>query len=226
MDSEKVMLFIASVAVAVSIVAAGVTYNSIVSLRDAWITGFLTANGTLNITIATNANVNFTNNTINWGSGFVNPAALRANLTTSRSGATITGGTWAITAFNGSQGFVVENIGNVNVSLKLMTSDTAASLLGGTSPYYMYNVTEIEAGTCQNSTGGTFTNSSMGATSGMYGLNLSFNTNTTTPGDPVCGRFQFVDTVDEIRIDVHLSVPYDAPTGSPSDYFTLTFASV
>ena len=114
------------------------------------ITGFASqANATVNITISTLLSINFTTAKIDWGSGTFNAGSTRANLTTAdyEDGlANAIGGTWSITtAANGSKGFVLENVGSVNATLNLMAGKTAATFLGGTSPFYQFNITSIEA---------------------------------------------------------------------------------
>src|SRR3989344_5145958 len=154
MKSDNIIIFIAAFAALSALLSAGFTYYSASSFKEGIITGFASqANATVNLTVSTLLSLNFTNATIQWGSGTFAAGVTRANLTTALGGAiTATGGTWSITDANGSAGFVLENLGKVNETVQVMTAKTAATLLAGTSPFYMFNVTNFEASSCLNST--------------------------------------------------------------------------
>lgn len=223
MNADRVILVIAALAAFSALLSAGFTYYSISAFRDSMFTGFASqTNATINLTVNSVLSVNFTNNTINWGAGYVNPGATYANLTTG-AGDTITAqfGTWTIVGANGSGGFVVENIGNLNASLHILTYKTAAQLLGGTSPHYQFNVTNIEASSCLNYSGGT---TALGST-GLQQLGVFNETNTTAPGTSICGLFPYRDSSDTIRIDMRLTVPYDSLNGSLSDIVTVSYCA-
>ena len=225
MKSENIILFIAAFAALSALLSAGFTYYSASSFKEGIITGLASqTNGTVNITVNTLLSINFTNNTINWGGGTFNAGSTRANLTTAQGGTvSAVGGTWSIAIeSNGSGGFIIENVGNVNATLHVATGKSAATFLGGTTPAYMFNVTNSDAGSCLNNTGGigNITNSASG---GLIPLGYFYDVNTTIPGTPICGRFQFTDSSDSIRIGVHLSIPYDGINGTLTDAFTVLY---
>lgn len=222
MKSSAFLLLIAAFAAFAALFSAGFTYYSVALVKESVITGFASqANATVNLTVSTLLSLNFTNATILWGSGTFNAGSTRANLTTSGAGGTVSavGGTWSITDTNGSAGFVLENLGNVNATVHIMSGKTASTFIGGTSPAYKYNVTNIESSSCLNNTGGTTT----GGNGGLIDLGLFADANATNPGTPICGRFQFIDSADAIRIGIHLSVPYDSLNGTLTDAFTVLY---
>ncbi len=199
-SSDSMLLAIALVAVVVSAIGAGFTYSAF--------TGFATATGGVNLSVETVASINFTNVSVNWSSGRVDIGAANATLNTATG--TVTNGNWtAVTS-----GLIIQNLGNTNTTLNLSFGKTAATFVGGTSPLYQYNVTNQEANSCLNTSGGTNETT----------LNLSIwkNTNTAAPGDFVCGMFQFKDAADTIEIDIRLVVPSDAITGVLGDTVTAT----
>ena len=107
-------------------------------------------------------------------------------------------------------GFIVENIGNVNVTVGIMSDHAAAAFLGGTSPLYQYNVSNSKASSC---------NFTAGYAGDVY--------EDMTAGDVTfCDVFQNGDTIDEIRIDILLKVPSDSVTGALSETVTLTYTQV
>ena len=222
MKSENIILFIAAFAALSALLSAGFTYYSATSFREGIITGFASqTNGTVNITVNTLLSINFTNATINWGGGTFDAGSTRANLTTAQSGTvSAVGGTWSIAVnSNGSGGFILENVGNVNATLHVATGRSAATFLGGTNPAYQFNVTNSDSGSCLNNTGGT----TAGGTGGLVSLGTFVDVNTTIPGTPICGRFQFTDSSDSIRIGIHLSIPYDGLNGTLTDSFTVLY---
>ncbi len=168
--------------------------------------------GTANLTIESVTNINFTTNNINWGSGSVSSGQASATLNTAAGANNVTNGNWT----GNTAGLVIANIGNNNVSIDLKTGKTNATLLGGTTPDYEYNVTNVESGSCLNSTGGT------------DGLSLgSFSdVNTTDPGTRVCGRFRYATASNTIRIDIKLIIPSDSVTGAVGDIITATATGV
>ncbi len=171
--------------------------------------GLAASNGTVNISVVTNTAINFTSATISWGSGQVTNSSSVAILDTAPG--TVTNGSWVSIA----SGFVIENIGNINVTLDIQAAKNATDFLGGANPLYRYNVTEIESGSCLNASGG----------SGALQLTSYLDMNTTTPGTRVCGRFQYLDSFDSVSVDIHLRIPSDSLTGSLSDTMTATAAA-
>ncbi len=199
---DSLIVILAIVAVVVSVAAAGLTYFSIVDLTSR-ISGYAT--GTANLSVETTAQINFTNATLNWGSGRVNAGGTAAAL--SSEFGTVTGGNWTVVNYP----LVIENIGNINVSLNITGSKTAAQFIGGTAPVYKWNVTSVEANSCLNATGA----SNAGLPLGVY-----YDVNTTS--SPFCSVFQFIDTADTVRIHFNLTVPSDSLTGALGDVITAT----
>ncbi len=206
METDKVLLTIAVVAVAVSVIGLVFTYNTISGFK-LWLTGLATDTATANVTITSSEAINFTTDNINWGSGTVNGGETNATLDTASG--TVTGGTWTAV----SQGFILENIGNVNVTLDLATDKDASTFIGGTSPLYQFNVTNNEAGSCPSA--------NQSITFGAY-----YDVNTTSPGTRVCDNFQFTDASDTLRIDIKVVIPADAIPEAKGSIMTATATAV
>lgn len=205
MKTSSVMLFIAAVAAIVSLSAAGLTYYSISQFKETWITGYAGNLAFINLTVEAATQINFTDDSINWGSGRV-LSGPNVTLNTAGPVNVTSNGNWT----NETTGLTLENIGNLNVSLNLSVGKTAAQFLGGTFPVYQWNVSNIEARSCLNSTGG------------IDALDLNNFNSTTTSHYLFCPRLRFADTNDSIRIDVRLVVPSDSLTGALSDVVTAT----
>ena len=199
MKSDNFVMVLAVAAVIVSAIGAGISYSSFTN-QESWFTGYVTDSGTVNLTVITTASINFTTDNINFGVGRVDAGAPNATLVTT--GRNNTGGNWT----NVTQGFVLENIGNLNVSISIYTGKDADTFLGGTNPEYQFNVTNVEIGSCIPWAG--------------FNLGEWYDANTTDPGTFACSNFSYVDAGDELRIDMRLVVPSDSLTGDLGDIIT------
>jgi hypothetical protein len=206
MKEEKFLLAIAVIAVLVSVMAAGFTYFSIANLA-ARISGFTT--GEFNLTVETTIEINYSVNSIDWSSGRVDSGSTSAYLDTTSG--TVVNGNWTVN----SVGLIIENIGNINGTINLSGTKTAAQLLGGTSPVYQWNVSNVEANSCVNATTGIHA----AGQNGTESLDKFLNVNTTTA--QFCPILAFRDSGDSIRIDFNLTVPSDSLTGALGDVITV-----
>lgn len=156
-------------------------------------TGFVASSGYVNLTIGTQIALNVTNNTVNWGAGMVNQGWGNATLIThGGSIGTVTNGNWSgINAL----GLFIENIGNINCSLKLQAGKTAAGFLGGTGPEYQWNVSNAHASAC-------------GEWGELSSKDVFANVNVTAAAT-VCNKLDFHLGKRGIYVDFRLVVPYD-----------------
>jgi len=161
------------------------------------ITGLVTT-GDVNLSVQNTTRVNFTTANVTWGGGNVDGAKTRASVNTVGQ---VIDGNW--TALN--KGFVIENTGNVNVTLKIKGIKTAALFIGGTNPGYRFNVSRKEAGSCQD-----------GIT------NYSDWVDMRTTDLTVCYNFTYLDTKDELYIGINLTIPEDSKTGNLNDTIIAT----
>jgi len=204
---SKFIAVLAVIVVVISVFSIGVFYLSAKSLFST-ISGYATSTGTANLTVESAITINFTTNQINWGSGRVNAGSASAGLNTFEL-ANVTNGNWTLQTAGGLR---IQNLGNINVTLNLTGTKTAATMIGGTNPSYLWNISNVEPSSCLNSTGGT----------GALDLNTFHAVNITSATSFVCGRFQFVDSADTIRIDFNLTIPSDSITGALGDVITAT----
>ena len=155
---------------------------------------------TVNLTVESSAEINFTTNNIDFGSGRVTAPNFNATLQSQLSGAA-TNGNWT----QPGNGLVLKNIGNANVSITLSAGKTAAQFIGGTGPQYQWNVTNSVAGSCATA-------------NGCYTFGTFVATNSS---NQVCDRLQ-PGSANALRIDVKLVVPADSYTGALGDIITAT----
>lgn len=210
MNHDNFLLALAIVLVFISLVGFGISYFSAIGFRGR-ISGFDIADsvGNINLSIEDIAAINFTTQVLDFGSGRVTPGEASATINTAwNNESNITDGNWTADGTDG--GLVVENIGNVNISLNITTGTDAAGLIGGTSPTYQYNISELDTNACTNFTANT-----------TIEVGLFYDASTTHA--QICDPFEFTDDTDRIRIDVNLVIPQDSKTGAIGDVITLTF---
>ncbi|MDP2946666.1 MAG: hypothetical protein Q8N88_00990 [Nanoarchaeota archaeon] len=164
------------------------------------ITGYAATTDTavVNVTVSTSGAINFTVDFINFGTGSVDSGKAGALLNTENS---VTNGSWTPI----STPLVLENIGNVNVTLALASSKNASSFIGGLAPTFKVKVADKsgEAGSC--------------VTPGA-----SSYTELTTANLTVCSPLQFNNSLDEVDIDIQLYIPSDSSSGGLTTTITAT----
>lgn len=196
MTENDSVLVIAVFAVIASLAAAGFSYYAM--SEGPKVSGFLsnTDTGTASLTVESVLEIEFTDDTVAFGSGRVATGQASATLYTN---GTIVNGNWTAE----STGLVLENKGNVNAStLTLSATKTAATLLGGTSPQYNWKVSSADSACTSAISSYTAVNSSAVA----------------------CNQFGYLDSADTLRIDFELVVPMDSLKGALSDTITATAA--
>ena len=217
MKADNVLMAVAAIAVLVSVAGMWVSYNSVNNVQNI-LTGYLTITSRLNITVAPNLIINYSVNLTYFGSGVVTSGLDNATLYTN---GTVAGGSWAGT----SSGLVLENLGNVNVSIQLQAGANNTGLIGGTAgggPQYQWTFNNSKAGSCVNNTGGNPNNTAAG-----FSGNAAYffvNVNNTSGGTWVCNNFSSVSDKNQMRIDFYLVVPRDSKTGGLTDTITTTYA--
>jgi len=158
------------------------------------LTGYSTSYGYVNLTILTYVSINLTVDSISWGEGNINAGEVNATLyTVGDEVGVVQRGNWS--GVNASA-FVVENTGNLNCSISIQSGKNAHDFFNSgtnSNEQYMLNVSNKEAGSCIGSSLGSWV-----------------DVNKTSGGTKFCNNFNFRQGVDEIYIDVLLTVPADA----------------
>jgi hypothetical protein len=208
MDSDNFLIAVAVVAVVLSVVGLSVSYNSISSFQNI-LTGYVTENGTVNITIESNTRINITHaagvegsKAIDWGSITISDPAYAFVCTNG----TVSGGGWDPI----SDGFIIENIGNANVTLSVHSTKSIADFLGGSNPDFLYNFSDYEAGSCRTW--------NAGYSDSAY---VSFDTSAA----PICDDFA-KDGTDKLRLDVCLKIPSGTSANEKYTTIVLTYDAI
>ena len=196
MMGDNVLLFVSAV---IFVLAVASTVSMFGAINDFSITGFATANGSVNVTINNLTSLNFTTSEINWGSGAVDVDSVWATLDTTGN---VVNGTWSTV----SSGLVIRNSGNVNLTLNLSTGKNADSFIGGVGASYQYNVSNIDVDACETPAG--------------FSLDSYYDAGNNTL---ICDYFE---PNGSIRIDLKLRIPVDSSLGILSDVATIIYESV
>jgi len=197
MMGDNALVLISLIVFAAAVFSVGVTYGE---LSDAVVTGFAVDSGQVNVSVGSLVLVNFTTDGINWGSGSVTVGKSSALV---NSVGTVTNGTWSSV----SQGFIIENIGNVNTTLNISSGKSPGDFIGGASPAYRYNVSNVSVGACVPSAG--------------FGMGVFNDISSASENTAICDYFI---PGSSIRVDLELLIPSDSSTGTLSDTLSVTIA--
>lgn len=195
--SNKTLIYLISIAIIITLF--GTTYNLTKLQEIQSLTGLATSvTGTINVTVDSTASINLTIFEIDWGAGEVSVGFSEAFLDTKDG--SVTGGSWSAV----TQGIKLQNIGNrlLNVTIN---GTNASSFIGGTTPEFRFQAI--------NSTG----NDSSCPGNLLTGQNDIINQTRIA----ICDKFNFTAANSFLTIDINLSIPENAPTGSKNT--TITF---
>lgn len=177
--------------------------NLVFVLTGTDITGRATDQGYANLTVSSLTSINFTVKDINWGSGMITQGQTIATLD---SEGTVGNGNWTTV----SNGLVLENIGNTNVTLDLQTGKSAATFIGGTAPTYEWKVSDNEVGSCAG---------------GAIPLSTYATVNNSAVGR-ACAHFGYLQLHNQVEIDINITIPEDSLKGALTDTITATATGV
>lgn len=195
--AENILFGISIVVIFLALFNVGLTIYKVGGFDK--LTGYATDTGTANLSIVSQATINFTTENINWGVGAVNESL---GLATIDSEGNITNGNWTAVY----QGLTLINNGNCNVQLNFTTSNVASTFIGGSSnggPTYKLKITDNETGSCSSGLASTYTEA-------------------TGASQPGCNNFTYYDTNDTVDVDVQIQIPQDALPGAKGSVITAT----
>ena len=218
--SNKIIFVILAVALFISLSGTFVNLSRMYGYGID-LTGAATAADSGNATITISQSTSITNNFdfIQFGSGFVNTSCTVCVMDTN---GVITAGCCGTFNQSNNLGFLLENTGNVNLSVNYTCtgSCTAAQFIGGTNPAFQIKATN---NSFAGQTGEAGTADTTGSCNNQFfsGFNITnYSVSVTTAGHWLCGNgsvfpLDYVDTKDAFVVDLNVSVPSDAPAGGP-----------
>jgi hypothetical protein len=217
--SNKTILALLVATVVVSLGGAYISISAVNSRLSsvglAPITGFATIpNGTATVTVQTVSSIKFSQASVAFSTGSVNTASGFNNCTLSTTSASNSG----CTDFSEvSTPFTIENDGNTNLSVELRSNATATTFIGS-GALFLWNVSVNESGSCVNASGTDRTavqpNTSGVGCGGTTNACGSIFESVSTSNKNICPSLLYNDASDSLNIDINISIPYDAPTGT------------
>jgi hypothetical protein len=210
--SNRTLAILLIAAIAISLGGTILSLNRLSTVMNMpSITGYvLTPTGTTNVTIQSQASLRFSIPGVDFGSGTVNTNASNQNcsMATNKVGASAFKDASGCTGFNASTTFIsleLENDGNTNLTVNL-TGVTAATFLGGTTPAFKFKVSNNESNSCLSPGPQNWT-----------------EVNATSMTVCTAGKgLDYLDNSDSLTVDINISIPYNAITGSRTATLTAT----
>ncbi len=192
------------------------------------LTGAATSTGTGVSNLTITGVTAITNNVaaIQFGSGYVNASCTACIMD---SDGRMVNGTCCASFTNVTSGFLLENTGNLNLSVNYTCAGncTAALLIGGTSPVFKIKTTNNLAAQQSGEYGALDTIQSCNDST-ILNWNITTYAPVLAAGDWLCGNstnypLVFDNTQDAVVIDINVTIPQDAPGGSGVQSATFTF---
>ena len=177
------------------------------------------------------ASITFARDTINFSTGFVNTSAGNTECRLSTNDTKLDQDrciNFTIPA-TPDPFFILENDGTINVTVELLSNASADQFIGGNTTInsFQWKLSQNETGSCNNL-------SSDGLGTGTTGyVEVSNGTDPVVEGISICrtestggGGLNFLDEKDSLRIDINITVPVDATTGTKRATLTATGTAV
>jgi len=193
--SNKTLIYLVSISIIVTLIGTMINLTKLGQVQ--YLTG-LPVGGAVNITVNTTASINLTQGVINWGSGQVSQGFVNATLDTNNDSAYAVRGSWSAT---GIRPFILQNVGNVPVNVSINSTTNATAYIGGSGPAFRYFV--------QNAAG-----NGSACESGLANQTDFNPSGNASQKQPLCNVFNFTLNRDHIWININITIPDDAPTGS------------
>jgi hypothetical protein len=196
--SNKTLAFLLVVAIVISLGGTIISLNRLNQLGFMGLTLYNTS-GTTNFSLQSSVSIIFRTTLVNFGTGYVNANGTGCDITTNATTGWNTTGN-CLGGLTNTSPFIIENNGNVNVSLGLNSSANASTFVTGSvpTPLFQWAVSNNE------------TNSCYGTLSDQTWTNVNWSGGPKT----VCTNLSFSDANDTIRLDIKVLIPEDATQGS------------
>lgn len=215
--SNKTIFAILAVTLVITLTGTFVNMSRLYGLGYLGLSGAAVATDAGNATITISQSTAITNNFdfIQFGSGFVNASCSICYMDTN---GVITAGCCGTFNQSNNLGFLLENTGNINLSVNYTCSGscTAATFVGGTSPAFQIRATNNSAAGQAGEIGAADTAGSCNEEF-FRGLNITnYSVSVAAAGHWLCGNgsifpLNFVNSADAFVVDLNVSVPVDAP---------------
>lgn len=214
-SSSKTVMILLTVALLVTAIGTIISLDKFTS-SGSLLTGFATANqtGTSNLSISASTAITNQVSNIDFGAGYVNSTCSVCRMDSDVGQDNYS----CCVGFNNvTSGFLLENTGNINVSVNYSCAGncTGPSFIGGSYPLFQLKTTANSAASQGGESGTADSAVSCGGR-----LNVTAYRNITTNGFWLCGdnsttngyNLSYVDAADAFVVDINVTIPSDLPT--------------
>lgn len=204
--SDNTIIILVSIAIILTLAVSFVDFSGISNL----ITGAGSAAeiGYVNVTIKANILINSTDPNINFGDCYPATGGTWHWSNDTTTNGTTTGKCSALTS---RDSILIENIGNTDANVTVATSQSAATLIGGTSPLFRF--------AAENNSGTT-----NGCMQGQQNKTVAFAA-IDTPYQ-FCDNLTFVGGNNKVLMWAGIFIPQDAPADASAASANLTFRGI
>jgi hypothetical protein len=199
--SNRALIVIVCLSLAVTIFSTGFFYFA---LKGDRFTGAATTDqARARVNITTRASINFTIDSVDWGSGYVNDSATYCQLNSEGLNNPVNCTNFT-TVYEGLR---LENDGNRNVEINISSNNSAAQFLGGTGALYDWKFANNESDSCGSK--------GIGANCVTNTSALSFQNYTSVSTSPVmfCPCFRAANPSDFLNLELQIRIPSDSYSG-------------
>lgn len=217
--SDKLIVGLLVFAIFISFVGSIVSLIRLGELKSG-ITGMATniSSGTASLTVSGITQITNRNTSLTWGTGYVGTNFTHCNLSTDGNSSQLGS---CPGFYNLTQGFLLENTGNYNLSVNYSCDVNAETLIGGSNPAPELRIIATANSVAQQSTDSVLDTSASCA----GGWNVTSYKAVTTGGDWLCGNstnynLEAANNQDAGVIDIWIMIPANAQAGAKTATFT------
>ncbi len=222
--SNKTLAVLLVMALAISLVGTLISLDRIGRMG---VTGAATSGtGAVNLTVSITAAITLINNTVFWGSGYVNGTTITSNCSLDTStlvperGRASTGGLGGggCVDFSGNiDGIVLENSGNTDLIVYFNSTQNASGFLYNVTdsiikPKFMWKVANGKPGACKGTLGPTAW--------------VEMNNTNQTPLVTICTQLDWGDTSDRLNISFNITFHRNISAGEHNTSLSISAAAV
>ena len=212
---------------ALLVISIGTTFYNLEKLSSLRLirspTGFILNPASLaKVNISTLASLRFSIATVDWGTGYVNTTGQNTNcsmavVNQSQAASYMDPIAKCVGFLKINSSLQIEDDGNTNLTLSIGSNADAASLIGGTGPWFKFQATNNESGSCPLALTYPSNWTDVVLASPFY-----YICNTSAGG----GGLSFLDTQDSMNININISIPYNSLIGLRQATLTVTGTAI
>jgi hypothetical protein len=198
--SNKTLAVLLIVAIALSLGGTLVSLNRLSSvMNNPGITGYAAGTGIANVSVTSNAAIRFSVSVLNFGTGYTNSSIQQTCSMSSNNASGYSDGPSVCVNFTAAanlRSLVIENYGNINLSVTLNSTANASTMFGGplNLQKFRYWVQENETTSCK------------------YGLAPMGWGDMNTTEKLICSDLSFNPVNNSLVVHINFTIPYDVYT--------------